>query len=357
MRVIDAASAESYLRQTGRIAPDEQVTIRELSGGVSNVVLYVACSPAGREDFVLKQSRDRLRVEDPWFCSVERIWREVEVLRLCETLLADDSGERQLVIKTPWILFEDRENFAFAMTAAPPEHVVWKSELLAGRVKPEISAACGRLLGRMHAGTWRDGAVASRFGDRQFFDDLRIDPFYRHIADVHEHLRPAVKRLIESGWAHAECLVHGDFSPKNLLVYDDGLMMVDCEAGHYGDPAFDVGFFLSHLVLKAFCRAPDFERFLAISDTFCEAYHGELAHRVSEQERRSLTARAVRNFAGCALARLDGKSKVSYLRCAARRDAIRTLCVKILHTPPPVWKDVLDLARTHLTALEDDLSS
>jgi aminoglycoside phosphotransferase (APT) family kinase protein len=50
--------------------------------------------------------------------------------------------------------------------------------------------------------------------------------------------------------------VHGDFSPKNLLVWEGRVMLIDCEVGHYGDPAFDLGFFVTHLVLKAIWLGP-----------------------------------------------------------------------------------------------------
>ncbi len=73
--------------------------------------------------------------------------------------------------------------------------------------------------------------------------------------------------------------MHADFSPKNLLVYDGGrgLMMVDFETGHYGDPAFDLGFFLSHLVLKAFYHAPRHEPLLELTEQFWIAYRETLA--------------------------------------------------------------------------------
>ena len=75
MQLIDAHNAADYLRQHHRIALDESVSIRELPGGVSNVVLYVERQTS--PDFVVKQAREQLRVAAPWFCSVERIWREV----------------------------------------------------------------------------------------------------------------------------------------------------------------------------------------------------------------------------------------------------------------------------------------
>ena len=46
-------------------------------------------------------------------------------------------------------------------------------------------------------------------------------------------------------------LVHGDVSPKNILVGPDAPVLLDAECAWYGDPAFDIAFCLNHLLLKA----------------------------------------------------------------------------------------------------------
>lgn len=340
--LLDAANAESYLRGTGWIGPDERVSVRALSGGVSNEVLYVTRPDRPGEDFVLKQARAQLRTPDPWFCGVDRIWREVEVLRICERLLAvPRKDEDALVAQTPRILHEDRDNFAFAMTAAPAEHRVWKAELLEGQARPDIAAACGRLLGQLHAGSWLDAAVATRLDDRRVFDELRLDPYYRSVARAHSDYAPAFERLIDSVWQHRRCLVHADFSPKNLLVFRRGLLMVDFETGHFGDPAFDLGFFLSHLVLKAARFAPQHEAYLQLTNVFWREYRAELSRCVDDGAWSDLEHRAVQNFAGCAWARLDGISKIDYLADPARRDVIRSLCQNLLEETNSDWHAAL----------------
>ena len=365
---LEADNAELYLRDTERISPGQRVQIQRLAGGVSNEVLYVAFPDGDAADFVLKQARPQLRVADPWFCGVQRIWREAEVLRVCQEVLARQASSRSQHrrIDIPQILFEDRDNFAFAMTAAPPEHVVWKRQLLAGQFDVEIAEQCGNLLGLLHGNTWQDAGVAERLGDRQIFDELRLDPYYRSVARADRSAAPLMERLVASVLDHPRSLVHADFSPKNLLVYPSGLMMVDFETGHYGDPAFDLGFFLSHLVLKAFYHAPNSEPLLHLTERFWERYRARMAPVVPAGEYAELVARGIQNFAGCAWARLDGKSKVEYLAesgqsaagsgqqadgdaLAAKREAIRKLCRQILVDQPPTWNDVLDACRAHLS--------
>jgi tRNA A-37 threonylcarbamoyl transferase component Bud32 len=338
--LIDCDSAEVYLRASGRIQPGESVRVRRLDGGVSNEVLYVERIESGLGDFVLKQARPQLRVADPWYCSVERIWREAETLRVCEEALRKSGGGRrdEIEVGVPRLLFEDRENYAFAMSAAPP-HEVWKRQLLAGCVAPSTAAASGRLLAALHAGTWRHETVAISLADRSFFDDLRIDPYYRRIAQVHQDLQGPIVSLIESLANHRTCLVHGDFSPKNLLVHGQGLTLVDFEVGHYGDPAFDIGFFLSHLVLKAYWSGPRFEEYFHLTVAFWMAYRAGMAAAAEPGELRDLIARGVFNFAACMLARIDGKSKVEYLS-ESLRETVRQRAKKLLLDPPATWEAV-----------------
>jgi 5-methylthioribose kinase len=343
MRLIDEHSAEAYLRETGRLTPDELVRVRELTGGVSNMVLMVERPQRPDHEFVIKQARARLRTEHAWFSSLERNWREAQVLTLCARLLDASSGQpgAEPVAHTPRILFEDRAQYLFAMTAAPRPNTVWKHELLAGNVNPQVAAACGRLLGTLHAGSWLDADVERQLGDRTLFDQLRIDPYYRTLAAARPEARPAVERLIASLEAHPRSLVHADFSPKNLLVFQGGLMMVDFETGHYGDPAFDLGFFLSHIVLKACHKIPRHGAYLSLGESFARAYNEVVGPRVSQQELADLWTRGLQHLAGCAWARLDGKSPIDYLTDPVRRDQMRAACREIFNTQPPDWPQVV----------------
>lgn len=353
MLLLDAENAAGYLRDSGRIGRDEQVEVRELSGGVSNVVLHVARS-AG-DDFVLKQARGQLRVADPWFCSVERIWREVETLQVCRELLDRRAGEggglsshaAAIIPDTPRVLFEDRENFAFAMTSAPENHRVWKNELLAGRVDLAAAEACGELLAALHRGAWGNAQVARRLADRQYFVALRVDPYYRRVSEVHPELGSPLEALIDSLEERRLTIVHGDFSPKNLLLFDRSLWLIDCEVGHYGDPAFDLGFFVSHLVLK-WIRSGDRQSLLAQAcDRFWEKYRQGLADSIGYGEFASLERHAMANLGGCLLARVDGKSKVDYLN-SDQQAVARRLGGSLLTCPVDDWRQARSRAQENI---------
>ncbi len=355
MLELHADNAAEYLRTTGHIAADVPMEITRLIGGVSNEVLYVGFPDRQQTDFVLKQARDRLRVKEPWHCSVTRIWREVEVLRICDSLLGESSGpatsvgtEPARTLRTPRLLFEDRENYCFAMTAAPRDHVVWKHELLQGNIEPSIAAACGRMLGQLHAGSWNDPAIESQLADRQIFDELRLDPYFRFTALQCPSAAHHFERLVTDTWRHRLALVHADFSPKNLLVYDGGLLMVDFETGHFGDPAFDIGFFLSHLLLKSFHAGPSFEPMLQLTREFWEAYGRAMRNKIDEAPYNELVARGIQCLAGCAWSRLDGKSGIDYLDDSDVRGHVRELCLRLFVERPATWPDAEAMCRQSL---------
>ncbi len=359
MHLLNERNLADYLRNTGRLDTNESLSVRELSGGVSNVVFYVSGGSGG--DFVVKQARERLRVEQEWLCRVDRIWREVDVLRICRKLLDQAVGKSKIarsdppdasqesIATVPAILWEDRENYCFAMTAAPEKHVTWKQQLLQGVFDVGIAAACGRLLGTLHAGSWKCEKIAAQLADRSLFDDLRLDPYYRTLARLHPEFAPPMHELIDSVPQNLLSLVHADFSPKNLLVSPGALMMVDFETGHYGDPAFDLGFFLSHLFLK-FQRhaAIDTRRGLrlwGLIDQFWQSYWPEVSVHATSGDLAALERRSILHLAACGWARLDGKSPVEYLTNEAVRTQVRIICQRTLRAVPANWGEFYQLVR------------
>ncbi len=180
------------------------------------------------------------------------------------------------------------------------------------------------------------------------FCSSRVDPYYRTLAAARPETQRAIDALIASLEDHPRALVHADFSPKNMLLFDagtsEGLMLVDFETGHYGDPAFDLGFFLSHLVLKACYHLPDHGAVLGADSRVSTGVRRANAARHRRRGVGFAVARGIQNFAGCAWARLDGKSPVEYLHDASRRELIRALCREILANRRATWQHIVELA-------------
>jgi len=333
MYLLTPATAERYLRERGELEPDETIRVTELSGGVSNEVLLVERWRGDR--FVLKQAREQLRVKDEWKCDVRRIWREIDVLRLCGEILRESNigAEMGMTATVPDILFEDCDNYCYAMTAAPPEHVTWKQQLLGGNVDERMGVVVGQLLGVLHASTWKSQNAAALLDDRSYFDALRIDPYYRRIAEVHPALRDQIQELIDSALSIQLALTHGDFSPKNLLISTRQIMLIDFEVGHFGDPAFDNGFCLSHLMLKGLAAGFAGDGFRVLAQALWKAYAGVVQSVSTKAEWQALGERTILNLAACLLARVDGKSQVDYLNADQRSNA-RSLAFTLFRDRP-----------------------
>lgn len=344
---LDAANVVDYLKSRGYLAIGDTADAHELSGGVSNKALRIR--RAGGDDWIIKQARERLNVATPWYCPVERIWREVDVLRACAELLRQAASPCAMACETPRVLCECREDYWFAMSAVSAWHIVWKAELMSGVARREVARACGATLGAIHAGSWHDASLAARFADRDYFVRLRLDPYYRHVAQARPEFAAAIERLIDDVHGEQHCLVHGDFSPKNLLVERERLTLLDFEVGHHGDPAFDVGFFLAHLILKAWHHAPRSQPFLELAEAFLEVYERTLQAQLAAVEVAHVLRRGWSHLAGCMLARLDGKSPVDYLPDLQARAAVRRLCHALFAAPRGTWDEVRELIEVGLS--------
>jgi aminoglycoside phosphotransferase (APT) family kinase protein len=329
---IDDSNVVQYLQDRGPLERHVRARADLLAWGVSNAVLRV--TPDVGEPLVIKQSRGQLRTKDPWFSRLDRIWREVDVLRLLEPLLP-----RGVI---PRVLFEDRENYLFAMEAVAAEHVVWKQSLLEGRADAAIASRLGTYLGAIHRQTAGKPELQSRFGDTEVFVQLRVDPFYRRVADASRRAAPHIDRLIAEMFSLPVCLVHADFSPKNVLITGERIVLVDFETGHYGDPAFDLGFFLSHLLLKSIRHADRFAEYSALTVAFWETYQKELAelHGHAAFASADILRRTTGHLAGCMWARIDGTSKIDYLQ-EPQRQLVREFCQGLFDDRPADWSSVL----------------
>jgi 5-methylthioribose kinase len=334
MKELTEANALDYLRERGWISPGP-ARVEALGGGVSNVVLRVA---APDRLLVLKQSRPQLRTRDPWFSDLDRVCREQEVMQALRPLLPP--------LTVPEVLFSDRDDYVFVMTHAPAGARGWKEQLLAGDLDPHLGHLTGTVLGRIHEVTARDRPHFERFADRTVFVQLRVDPFYHRVRERRPEVAHAVGPIIDRLLSSHDALCHGDYSPKNILTHGQGFTLVDYETAHVGDPTMDLGFFLSHVLLKAVRRPEGRARFFDLTRAFWQGYASEVHFRPLPE----LQAQGIEHLGVCLLARIDGTSPVDYLTEEPRREAARRLGRGILLDRPQRWDEVLALAEALLRA-------
>lgn len=329
-----------YLRRRELVDPSETPVCRTLAGGVSCRTVLVELGDDG-DNLVLKQALEFLRVAEVWPGDPTRVEREAEAMRVLGELLAPH--------QVPGLVFEDRDEHVIAMTAVPEPHQNWKEVLLEGGLAEREVVDFGSILGAIHGGAFqRRGELAERFVDRSQFDTLRVDPYYRFAARAAPVAAPFLFELINDTAAVAETLVHGDFSPKNVLVRPTGCVLLDHEVAHWGDPAFDIGFATAHFLGKANHLSGQRGDFADAARLFWDTYREAVAD-VPWFE--AAADRVVRHSLACTLARVVGKSQLEYLSEAERgrqAEAVRLL----LADPPADYHRMVTDFVAELEALE-----
>ncbi len=327
----------AYLRRAGHIPADEQPLIQNLAGGVSNRTVLVE-RPSG-EAWVVKQALKKLRVAVEWYSSPERIHREALGMRWLAQLAPPGTSTR--------LIFEDHASHILAMEAVPQPHENWKTMLLAGRLTTDHVEQFGRLLGTLHRTAYeRRDQLAPAFNDRSFFETLRIEPYYVYTWIQIPATAQFYDALIGETRARRLTLVHGDYSPKNILVYQGRLVLLDHEVIHFGDPAFDLGFALAHLLSKAHHVRDMRAAFATAAGIYWRAYRAALG---SVPWSYDLEPRTVRHTIGCLLARVAGRSTLEYLD-EAERARQRTAALALIRQPPG---SVEELAERFVALLAD----
>lgn len=317
---------ERFLRERGFVGSGETARCTALAGGVSSDIWRVDL-PDGRA-ICIKRALPKLKVAADWYAPVSRNAYEWAWMEF---------AARHVPQAVPRPLAHDAEAGLFAMEFLDPQqHPVWKRQLLDGQVEPATAAAVGRLLAILHTASSADPEVPRDFDTGENFHALRLESYLLATARVHPRLAPRLEALVERTAATRLALVHGDVSPKNILVGPRGPIFLDAECAWHGDPAFDIAFCLNHLLLKCLLR-PGERALLARSfAAFVDAYFAAAAF----EPRQSLEGRAASLLPGLFLARVDGKSPVEYLTREADREQVRRVAAPLILEPVAALDEV-----------------
>lgn len=310
-QLLTIESAADYLRQRGVIPAGAQTRVTPLAGGISNVVLRVNFD--GRS-VVVKQSLAELRVADRWEFNPARILVECACMEVLGSMLPDGA--------VPTVLDVDGETLTFVMSCAPAGGANWKETLLRGEVHPVAVQHVAERLAHVHRGAASRPELATRFTDLMPLIEGRTNPYHRMAALANPDLADAIIEDIDRLTTKRRTLVLGDYSPKNLIVYPDRVMVLDFEVAHWGDPSFDSAFMLTHLIAKAVYAPHSSRSYLDAARRFWSIYTNA-AGDAGATEQDTATELAV-----LLLCRVDGKSKLEYLSDGDRaliRDLSRDL--------------------------------
>jgi 5-methylthioribose kinase len=271
---------------------------------------------AGRPLVVLKRAHARLRVRAEWHIDVDRTINEGRCLRYLGSFLPEGS--------VPAVRFIDEQERVLAMDVIPEGGANWKQQLLEGRVDPVAARRVGTLLAAVHRHSAADSGVRDCFDNPHLLRQGRTDPYHRSAAAANPELARVIEEEAERVEGTHLALVLGDVSPKNIAVFGDHVVFFDVEIAHWGDPAFDVAFCLTHLLLKALVHERHRDELLVAADVLWHSYVGAVP------QWDALEQHVVAELGCLLLARVDGKSPVEYIDSDLARSAVRALARSLL---------------------------
>ena len=295
--MLDEGSVISYL--TERKLLSGNATVEVLTGGVSCVVLAVT---SDEREVVVKQALPELKTKAKWVADQRRAIVEAEAMRVYQSITPDS---------VPELIDCDEANFTLTMSRLPNTCTNWKQDMLEGRIHPEMGEKLGKILAQWHNATAVDAAIKAKFMEGELFEQLRVSPFYRAVAAKNPNLQAVINSLIEEITNEKIALVHGDFSPKNILATpENSPIVLDFEVAHTGNPVFDLAFVSAHLLCKTI-RTQSASEKAAITSTALK-FLGSYS-QTSQTSRISIAKSLPQHVALIALARVEGISPVNYL--------------------------------------------
>ena len=281
-----------------------------LEGGVASDVRVVD-TPDG--PLVVKKALAKLKVAAEWFSDPSRSMIEVAAIEAFGSL-----GGKDTVPEIVWVRPDEN---CFAMRLVEPRLRNWKADLLDGRIDLATAARVGEILGRFHSRSAGQPDIARQFDDLRFFRELRVEPFFDYVAEAKPEMSVRIHDIAQAMLGRRQALVHGDYSPKNILADGKDVVILDFEVTHWGDPRFDVGFCLAHLMLKSTLADGNPAQLRGAIGAFLDSYqsHGLPVFDVG-----------LATITGCLLlARLFGKSPADYL-ARLDREAVEAKAIQLL---------------------------
>jgi aminoglycoside phosphotransferase (APT) family kinase protein len=319
MSATPSAQLRDFLRDQGLVRHGEIPRWTPLAGGVASDIWRVDLAD---RSLCIKCALPQLKVAQPWYVPIERNAYEWAWINF---------AAEHCPGTVPEPIASDPEQGIFAMSFLDPaKYPVWKQMLLDGVVQPHTAAQVGAIIARLHGASAGDADVARRFRTDAIFHAIRLEPYLLATALRHPDLAAELRGLSERTANTRLALVHGDVSPKNILIGPRGPVFLDAECAWYGDPAFDAAFCLNHFLLKCVARPQWSDSYLACYAAFADAY----LEGATWEPRAAIESRTASLLSGLFLARIDGKSPVEYITDERDKNMVRETARALIAAPP-----------------------
>ena len=288
----------------------------KITEGVSSDIWYVK-TEIGLE-FCIKRALKKLTVKEDWFAPISRSNYEASYFKACQNLNSKSF---------PKILGHDKKNYILAMEWFKPEkYILWKKKLLDVTFEKEDGNIISNILNKKHSYFYDNSNFKKEFENDKTFYDIRIEPYIIFTSKSYPEHENYFIDVAKSLVSNKKTVIHGDFSPKNILIGPDFPVILDAETACWGDPIFDLAFCNNHIILKSILNSSNKKKYMLLSKEFIETY----INKINWEDKNSFIARFLKLVPLLILARLDGKSPVEYYQDKHIKKA-RNLGLKVLN--------------------------
>ena len=290
------------------INKEKIIKYKKLEGGVSSEVYHVKTN---KSEYCIKRSLKKLLVKKEWIADTNRIKFEYYWLNHCRNILNKNIPKTyEFNNKKKYIVMEYLNNSKYKTL----KELYFKKIINLNTIR-----LISKHLYKIHSKSNNYKIKILFKGNRNNFNDLRLDPYFNEVGRVYPKYKEYVKDLNKNYLINSSTLIHGDFSPKNILIGKNKIVYLDAECCNFGDPIFDLVFFSNHLLLKSIFIKDKSKEFIKSYIIFYKEYLKNLNAKKSKQ----YVDRIIKMTPIMMLARIDGKSPVEYIKSKKIKNTIR----------------------------------
>ncbi len=290
------------------INQEKIIQYKKLTGGVSSEVYHVRTN---KNNYCIKRSLKRLLVKKKWIANTNRIKFEYLWLKHCQSILKRNIPNTYE--------FNDKKKYIVMEYLKTSQYKTLKQLYFKRIININTIKLISKHLYTIHSNSSNYKTKKTFEGNYKNFYDLRLDPYFNEVGRVYPKYKGYIKKINEDYIKNSSTLVHGDFSPKNILVDKNKIIYLDAECCNFGDPVFDLVFFTNHLLIKSIFFKDKSQEFIKLYLSFYKEYLSNL----STKNFNSYIDRIIKMTPIMLLSRVDGKSPVEYISQENIKNIIR----------------------------------
>ena len=300
-----------------KIENNNIVSITPLKGGVSCEIYRVDTK---YKSYCVKKALKKLKVKKNWYADPIRSYYEFLWLKKAKKILPNSIPEV--------LHFNKKHNFLIIEYLDMKKFTNLKDDLLKGNVNIPVISTLSKKLCFIHA------SLKSTYNKKIFqphnfnFINLRVDPYIIELIKEYPQLKNNIYEVASFLKNNHHTVIHGDFTPKNILVSKTEQIILDAEVANYGDPVFDIISLINHLIIKLIYVKKNKKLFInALKKSFNDYFSN-----VTWEDKQIIVKRSLSLIPLMILARIDGKSPAEYLTQKKNKNTLRKIALELIAT-------------------------